>query len=216
VRAAIFDVDRTLLPGTTGEMLFAWRLLRAGQIRWPQLMAAARLALRRPWPGAILATWRAERPYLYGKDAGSVALLAQECFEHDICPRLSRKGLDRVRDLVARGDHTVLLSGSLVSLVEPLRALTGADQVVASHLRASSDGHIIGIDGVHAYGQTKADLVRTLARELSLCLEESYCYADHHTDEQMLSLFGHPVCVNPRPRMRAIAERRGWPIEEFS
>ena len=58
--------------------------------------------------------------------------------------------------------------------------------------------------------------MRRLAGERAIDLNRSFCYADHHTDQSLLELFGHPICVNPTERLRAIARQRGWAIEWFA
>jgi phosphoserine phosphatase len=57
--------------------------------------------------------------------------------------------------------------------------------------------------------------VQRFAGEHDVDLAESYAYADHHTDAEMLALVGHPICVNPDARLRREAETRGWSIEAF-
>jgi putative phosphoserine phosphatase/1-acylglycerol-3-phosphate O-acyltransferase len=215
VRTAVFDVDRTLLPGTTAERLFVRRLWREGEIGWRQVLAGLLFSLGRPRP-ALVMEWRAHRPYLEGKDCRTVAAVARRCFEQDIQPRLSRRGLERLGRHRAEGLMTVLLSGSLAQIIEPMREAVGADLVIASRLRVRNDRLTGGLEGLHPYGAVKATLVEWLAREQNLQLNDSYCYADHHTDVPMLELFGHPVCVNPSARLRAVAQRLGWPIEEFA
>lgn len=215
MKAAVFDVDRTLLPGTTAERIFVRRLWREGELGWGQALAGLLFTVRRPRP-SLVAEWRAYRPYLRGKDQGTIAELAQRCFAEEIRPRLAARGLERLRRHRAEGALTVLLSGSLAELIEPMRAEVGADLAIASRLRVIGDRLAGGLEGLHPYGQAKAALVRQLAHDWSIQLDASFCYADHHTDVPMLSLFGHPVCVNPTERLRLIAQHLGWPVEEFA
>lgn len=215
MRAAVFDVDRTLLPGATAERIFFRRLWREGELGWRQALAGLWFGARRP-RRALVQEWRMHRPYLWGKDRAAIAALARRCVEEDIWPRLARRGLERVRQHQSDGALVVLLSGSLVELIEPMRERIGADLALASQLRVAGPRLVGQLDGLHPYGQVKAALVRDLAAERSIELAASYCYADHHTDVPMLSLFGHPVCVNPTARLRVIAQRLGWPIEEFA
>jgi phosphoserine phosphatase len=71
------------------------------------------------------------------------------------------------------------------------------------------------IEGDYPYGGLKATLIRHYAEEHGLDFTRSYAYADHHTDHEVLSLFGNPVVVNPRKKMLAIAEREGWEVKNF-
>lgn len=215
MKAAVFDVDRTLLPRTTAERLFVRRLWRERELGWAQALAGLLFTVRRP-RRSLLHDWRVQRPYLRGKDQQTVTALAWCCFDEDIRPRLAARGVERLRAHKANGALTVLLSGSLVDLIEPMREHVGADVALASRLRVVKSRFTGGLDGPHPYGPVKAALVQQLAGERLLELGASFCYADHHTDVPMLSLFGHPVCVNPTDKLRAVAQRLGWPVEEFA
>jgi HAD superfamily hydrolase (TIGR01490 family) len=215
MRAAVFDVDRTLLPRTTAERIFVRRLWREGELGWRQALAGLLFSLQRPGP-ALLRDWRAERPYLRGLDARRIAALARRCFEDEIRPRLARRGLERLRQHRTEGAVTVLLSGSLADLIEPMGAYVGADVTIASRLRVIGSRIAGGLEGPHPHGATKAALIQQLVRERAIELAASFCYADDHTDVPMLSLFGHPVCVNPSEQLRRLAQRHGWPVEDFA
>ena len=41
---------------------------------------------------------------------------------------------------------------------------------------------------------------------------ESWSYSDSHNDLPLLERVNHPVAVDPDPRLRAEAERRGWTL----
>jgi phosphoserine phosphatase len=56
----------------------------------------------------------------------------------------------------------------------------------------------------------------TVARKLGVRLDECTCYTDDAGDLALLELVGEPVAVNPDPRLRREAERRGWPVLDFA
>jgi hypothetical protein len=66
-----------------------------------------------------------------------------------------------------------------------------------------------------AYGQGKADLVAARAAADGISLADSFAYSDSITDLPLMELVGHPHAINPERELRAIAEKRGWPILEF-
>ena len=49
-----------------------------------------------------------------------------------------------------------------------------------------------------------------------LDLSQSWFYTDSYTDMPMLERVGNQVVVNPDPRLRRIAKRRGWPVQDWS
>jgi phosphoserine phosphatase len=69
--------------------------------------------------------------------------------------------------------------------------------------------------GNFPYGSYKAVLIRHFAEQHGLDFSRSYAYADHHTDHEVLRLFGNPVVINPKEKMLEIARREGWPTKDF-
>ena len=47
-------------------------------------------------------------------------------------------------------------------------------------------------------------------------LAKSWFYTDSVTDLPLLDLVGHPVCVNPDPRLYRHAVHRRWPVRVFA
>ncbi len=213
--AAVFDVDRTLVPVTTTERVFIRYLLRRRVIGLRAVLNTGLFMVRR-LPQSPFETIRRERAYLAGQPYEKTRQLALQCFESDIKPCISKAGIEAIRDHKAKGHTVVLLSGSLDFLLEPLREYVGADHLIAAHME-EMNGKLTGrIAGRYPYGSFKAIIIQHFANEHGLDFSQSYCYADHHSDHEVLQLFGNPIVINPRPRMQEIARREGWPIRDFS
>jgi phosphoserine phosphatase len=60
------------------------------------------------------------------------------------------------------------------------------------------------------YGRGKLYWAEKFAEEHGIDLAASWFYTDSIVDLPMLEAVGHPVAVNPDPRLRAEAKRRGW------
>ena len=58
----------------------------------------------------------------------------------------------------------------------------------------------------------KLAAVREWADDNDIDLEESYAYSDSVFDSPLLAAVGHPLAVNPDPRMVVMATLRRWPI----
>lgn len=213
--AAVFDVDRTLVPVTTTERifiryLFKKRVLGVGAIAKTLFFMLKQLPTASPFE-----TIRRQRAYLAGQPYEKMRALARHCFETDIKPRLSRAGLDAIKQHQAQGHTVVLLSGSLDFLLQPLQEYVKADHLIAANMEVK-DGKLTGkIVGKYPYGTYKAVLIQHFAAEHGLDFSSSYAYADHHTDHEVLSLFGNPVVINPKEKMQEIARREGWPVKDF-
>jgi HAD superfamily hydrolase (TIGR01490 family) len=213
--AAVFDVDRTLVPVTTTERIFIRYLLRK-RVLGVSAMTRTVFAIARRLPQSPFESIRRERAYLAGQSYEKMCSLAYQCFLTDIKPRISKAGLEAINEHKALGHTIVLLSGSLDFLLAPLTAYVGADHLIAAHMEVK-DGKLTGkILGDYPYGTYKAMLIRHFAEEHGLDFARSYAYADHHTDHEVLGLFGNPVVINPKAKMQQIALREGWPVKDFN
>ena len=111
----------------------------------------------------------------------------------------------------AEGRLVVLATTTPYDLVEPLAERLGFDGVVATRYGVR-DGHYTGsIDGEFVWSRGKYRAVRSWAGERGVSLADSYAYSDSYYDIPLLSAVGHPVVVNPDPRMRVQALARRWP-----
>ena len=213
--AAVFDVDRTLVPITTTERLFIRYLIRKRALGLGAVFRTGLFILKNIRHTSPFETIRRQRAYLAGQPLDKMARLARRCFETDIKPRLSRAGLEAISEHQAQGHSIVLLSGSLDFLLAPLREDVGADHLIAANMEVVG-GKLTGrIVGHFPYGSHKAALIQHFATEHGLDFSQSYAYADHHTDHEVLRLFGNPIVINPKPAMQAIADQEGWPVKQF-
>ena len=112
------------------------------------------------------------------------------------------------------GRDVIIISSSGTDIVEPIGARLGVDLAIGTQV-AIVDGEYTGEILFSAYGEGKADAMRSLAEERGYDLAQSYAYSDSHTDLPMLDVVGHPVAVNPDAELRRVATEREWPIRDF-
>jgi HAD superfamily hydrolase (TIGR01490 family) len=120
----------------------------------------------------------------------------------------------RVREHKALGHRTVLITGALDFVVEPLAPLF--DDIVAASMSVDEQGRYTGqmID-VPPTGESRASILIDFAAANDIDLKESVAYADSSSDLPMLEVVGFPVAVNPETRLSAIARKRGWLVEHW-
>jgi putative phosphoserine phosphatase/1-acylglycerol-3-phosphate O-acyltransferase len=112
----------------------------------------------------------------------------------------------------AEGTRVVVATTTPHPLVAPLAARLGLDAVVATRW-ASSDGHYTGeIDGPFVWNDGKLEAVATWAESNDADLAASHAYSDSWYDVPLLGAVGHPVAVNPDPRLALYAVVRRWPV----
>src|SRR3954466_15107085 len=95
--AAVFDVDRTLVPVTTTERVFIRYLFRRHVIGLKAVLNTGLFMVKR-LPQSPFETIRRERAYLAGQPYEETRHLALQCFETDIKPRISKAGIAALQD----------------------------------------------------------------------------------------------------------------------
>jgi len=214
---AVFDLEHTLMSSNVVDT-YAWLASRhlspARRARFVADLARqgpSLLALDRRDRGDFLRTF-----YLKFEDA-PVERLRQdswELFHRQLLTRAFPDGFARVRAHRAAGHRTLLITGALDFIIEPVRPLF--DHIVCAAME-ERDGRLTGhLTTLPPIGEARALLLADYAEEHGLSLDESVAYADSASDLAMLEAVGFPVAVNPESRLAAIARRRGWHVEHWA
>ena len=118
-----------------------------------------------------------------------------ELFHRQLLTRSFPDGFARVRAHRALGHRTLLITGALDFIIEPIRPLF--DDIVCAEM-GERDGRLTGqLTTLPPIGEARALLLADYAEDHSLSLEESVAYADSASDLAMLEAVGFPVAVNP-------------------
>jgi HAD superfamily hydrolase (TIGR01490 family) len=213
---AAFDLENTLIASNVVDA-YAWlasRHLPAGEraafVADLVREAPSLLALDRRDRGDFLRSFY--RRY-EGAPAGRLADDGWELFYDQLLPKSFPAGIARVRKHKELGHRTVLITGALDVVVEPLRPLF--DEIVCARL-GQEDGRFTGqMVELPPIGEARALVLADYAAAEGLELSESMAYADSASDLPMLEAVGFPVAVNPETRLAAIARRRGWHVEHW-
>jgi HAD superfamily hydrolase (TIGR01490 family) len=213
---AAFDLENTLIASNVVDS-YAWLATR-------HLPAAARTAfvadLLREAPALLVLDRRDRGDFLrsfYRRYEGApVDRLRDdgwELFHQLLLAKSFPAGFARVREHRALGHRTVLITGALDLVVEPMRPLF--DDIVCARL-GEADGTFTGrLEELPPIGEARALVLTDYADAEGLRLEESMAYADSASDLPMLEAVGFPVAVNPEAKLAAIARRRGWHVEQW-
>lgn len=212
--AAFFDLDRTLMAGSSG-IFFAKAAFQTGMISRSRLVKDLCENLRFRLVGSTDDRADAVRVRV-GEMIAGVPVRELE----RLAPRVLAGVLPRIYpDMLARA-YAHQDAGRLVFIV------TAASQEMAdllAHVLAFDGG--LGsrsevIDGVYTgraagpfnYRDGKRLSLHELAQARNIALGDSYAYSDSESDLPMLRAVGHPVAVNPDAELLAIAVQEGWEI----
>jgi len=110
------------------------------------------------------------------------------------------------------GHLLVILTSATRYLAEPVAADLGIEHLLVTQLLVR-DGRFTG-EAVRplCYGEGKTYWAERFAAAQGVDLGRSYFYTDSITDLPVLERVGEPRIVNPDPRLRRVAGRRGWPV----
>ena len=212
-QAAFFDLDRTLLRGSSGPFLSA------------ELKAAGLLG-DRPIPGLGLLN----RIYdVFGESRPIMALTRRAARQANgwSVERVKEAGAkaaqvlaDRIQPFAAplfrqhreAGRLVVLATTTPYDLVKPLADALGLDDVVATQYTARDGTYDGSVAGEFVWGPAKRAAVEQWAGEHGVDLADSWAYSDSYFDAPLLSAVGHPFAVNPDPRLQLLALLRRWPV----
>jgi HAD superfamily hydrolase (TIGR01490 family) len=120
--------------------------------------------------------------------------------------------LQRHRDA---GDEVVIITATNEFVTRPIAQALGVEQLLAVELERGGDGWYTGaIRGVPSMREGKVRRMEgwLAARGLDWAGVESTFYSDSMNDVPLLEKVDHPVATNPDPRLRALAQARGWRI----
>lgn len=120
--------------------------------------------------------------------------------------------LSRHRDA---GDEVLIITATNEFITRPIAQALGVEQLLALELERDEGGWITGgIRGVPTMREGKVRRMEQWLAERGLSWQDvdSTFYSDSMNDVPLLEKVNHPVATNPDPRLRALAEQRGWPI----
>ena len=214
-RAALFDMDRTLVRVETASLYVRYQreigeatTLDLAQVLWWvllytfNLIDAPRVATRAL--SGVAGCWE--------------TVLASRCddwMHRDVLRHLCDAGRCAVREHQVRGDLVAMATGATIYSARPLAQVLGIDHIVATELEVL-DGKLTGrVLPPLSYGEGKLAKVRALLEAQDIAFEDTTFYSDSITDLPLLEAVGHPVTVNPDPRLSRLARRRGWRVEQW-
>lgn len=215
IRAALFDLDRTYVRVNTATLYARW-LSKRGEARRRDL---ARFAwwVARYSVGALDASAIARelvKPFK-GVDAVEFAARVAAWVGESVIPHVSPRAREVLARYRAEGYRCALLTSSTSFIAEPLARAEGIDDVICSRLE-SRDGVFTGaLIEPFCYGLGKVVTAERWATAEGVDLAQSIFFTDSIADLPMLDRVGTRVVVNPDPRLRFTAWRRGWPVERW-
>ena len=214
-RAALFDMDRTLLRRESASLYVRYQR-DIGEATLTDLMQALF------WVGqytlGILDMEKIAKKVVLTLRGMPETVMAARCddfFSQYLETHITDAGREAVRRHLAAGDVCAIVTGASPYLSWPLARRLRIEHVVATEFEIERGVFTGRTDAPLCLGEGKVVRAERLAKLLDFKLEDAIFYTDSISDLPLLERVAERVIVNPDPRLRRVAERRGWRIERW-
>jgi HAD superfamily hydrolase (TIGR01490 family) len=215
--AAFFDLDRTLMSGSSG-FFWARAAARAGMISRRRLALDAwenvKFRLRGSTDASTDRVMTRVGAMLAGKRVRDFERLGPQVLA-GVLPRLYPQMLQIAWEHQDAGRPVYIVTAASQDTAAMIATVLGFDGALGTPLEAEDGLYTGRLAGPFAYRDGKSQLMQRLAAEQGFDLADSYAYSDSESDLPMLRVVGHPVAVNPDAALARIAREEGWAVLRF-
>lgn len=218
-RAAFFDVDNTLVRGST--LYFLGRgMYQRGFFTKADISRFVLANLRFRLTGTekqdeINRFQKSAQEFIGGHNVTEINAVAQEIYDEYVSPALWEGTIEIAQRHLNDGVEVWLVTAApedMATLIAERLGFTGA----LGSKAAIKDGFYTGeMNGPLLHGREKATAIKELARERDFDLEQCFGYSDSHNDLPLLLTVGNPSVINPDAILRIRALKEKWPINDF-
>lgn len=129
-----------------------------------------------------------------------------------------QKAIDQVETDRADGRILVLVTASYELYAEAIARRLGFDHLIGTQLEVDGQGRVRPqIIGENCYDDAKIGRIEALFAEQGWQRAEAHvrAYSDHVSDQAMLEFADEAIATTPTPKLRRLAETRGWKIVDW-
>lgn len=216
--AAFFDLDRTLIAGSSG-LYWARAARSAGMLTRRQMARMAAESLHFRLRGSTDESTQRVREQAHelldGARVRDLSRMAPQVVA-GVLPRVYPQMMEIAYGHQDAGRPIYIATAASQDLALLLAAVLGFDGAIGTRFEQRPDGSYTGaIVEPFNYRDGKALRMAELAEREGLDLGLSYAYSDSESDLPMLRAVGHPVAVNPDTELARVAAREGWETVRF-
>jgi len=218
-RVAFFDVDNTLLKGST--LFFLGRgMYQRGFFTKKDISAFVLANLRYRLTGKenkdeIVRFQNAACEFIKGHNVVEIEKIGQEIYEEYVSPAIWQGTVEIAQEHLAKGEEVWLVTATpvdMANLMAKRLGFTGALGTKAETRDGTYTGKMIG-NLLH--GREKAVAIKELSQSEGFDLKNCYAYSDSHHDIPLLEAVGSPRVINPDTLLEIRAYRDNWPVYDF-
>jgi HAD superfamily hydrolase (TIGR01490 family) len=210
---AIFDLDNTLLAHDS-DYLWGRYLVERGLVNAEEYDRANEQFYAQYKQGTldIKQFLRFALRPLAEHDPETLEQWRSEFVETKIRPEIAPGTPALLRHHRERGHTLLIITATNRFVTEPIAALLGVADLLATRPELRNGRYTGDFVGIPTFREGKVSALHAWLQANDETLENSWFYSDSHNDLALLEAVTHPVAVDPDPRLRTIAEERGWKI----
>ena len=111
-----------------------------------------------------------------------------------------------------RGDLPVIITATNRFITAPIAERFGVEHLIATEPAMENGEYTGGVHGTPCFQAGKVTRLHEWLDRHGQGLDGASFYSDSHNDLPLLERVAHPVAVDPDPKLRQVAEARGWPV----
>lgn len=207
----MFDIDGTLVAGSSTERRLFRALLRAGLLGPRQLAAFAGFLVRH-LPAEGRHAFRKNKAYLAGLEAAALADFADDWVPRALAGQWFAPAVARLAAHRSAGDEVLLLSGTPDFVARAIAREVGATAAIGTVCTVAAGRFTAAAPRLHPFGAAKLATVQALCAGRGLDLASVTAYGDAVHDLPLLAAVGWPVAVRPDAALARVALARRWEI----
>jgi HAD superfamily hydrolase (TIGR01490 family) len=210
---AFFDLDGTLVVGQTTLLLVKY-LRKVGVVTRRFYLGTALWFVGYKL-GLVTVNEKSRHQgarVFAGRALEEVDELMRRFTDEVLAPRFHPAATAALAEHQSEGDRVVVISAALEPVVKAVCRRLDVQDYSGTACEVA-DGRYIGrLLGPSPHGDHKEVVAAEYMKRWGVDADECWAYADHGSDLALLRSVGHPVAVNPKPELLAVAREAGWPV----
>lgn len=139
--------------------------------------------------------------------------LHQRFMQKVIRPQMRQAGFDAIEYHKQQGHAILGITATSDFITVPIFKAFGIDDVLATNAEIKDGVYTGKVTGIPCYQQGKLKRLELWLKERNI--EESWAYSDSYNDRFLLEYATHAIAVTPDERLQALAEQKGWEIQDW-
>jgi HAD superfamily hydrolase (TIGR01490 family) len=218
-RAAFFDVDNTLVRGSTlyflGRGMYQRGFFTKADIS-RFVVANIRFRMTGTEKAEVIEKYQnAATDFIGGHAVDDIKKVGEEIYDEFVSPKLWQGTFEIAKSHLDQGEEVWLVTAAPQDMADIIAQRLGLTGALGSKALIENGIYTGALDGKLLHGTEKALAIQKLAQEHGFDLKNCYSYSDSHNDVPLLQAVGHPCAINPDAILRIRAMAEGWPIHDF-